>query len=446
MRLLKPLSTLFFLTLAVSVTAGSLYVTVKAASQQEGDAFLALPEPAQESVQAVAVSTTVEDEVLDPSAVLHDRQHSITLDENGGFSGRLSSLTKPDGNLASASGMNVKVVRAGRVVASTSTNDDGSFAVSGLSGGVVALLATGSKGLLIYSVNLTERGLGFAGATPVSVDNSIQLDLNSAVVCSSDVALAKTLLKQGVPTADRRFNVDVSEAEQAYPVGTNESSTALSHHQVQLQADGALVGQVNLLDERTGRHREVLDLTVHFLRDGQHVGQTEAQRDGRFVISGLAPGVYSLLTTGEDGLTAIGIDVVGSQAQLPQDSKYRLASVAQVLELNIAPSNAGNINQGNIGEMLEMNDEPTGSDPFVDDGAIIGGPNGAPMLGGPLGSPVGGGPMGMGGGGTTGGGFGGGGGGLGGGGGFGALLGAAAAGAIGFAVGDDNNDPASRAR
>lgn len=433
---------MFFLALAVSVTAGSLYVT--ASAQQEADEFLPLPAPADAAVPAMPVSSSIADEVLNPAEVLHDRQHHITLDENGGFTGRLSSLLKPDGNLASASNMNVKIIRQGSVAASTMTNDDGSFAVSGLTEGVVALLATGNNGLLLYSVKLVDGGMGFAEATPVSLNNSVQLDLNSAVVCSSDVTLAKQLIMQGLPASDRRFNDVVTDSEAAYPAGTNESSTALNHHQVQLQADGALVGQVNLLDERTGRHREVLDLTLHFLRDGQHVAQTEVQRNGRFAMSGLAPGVYSILTTGEDGILAMGLDIIGSLAQLPNDSKYKLATISQSLELTVSPVNAGNLNQQNFVEYFQQDQQPT--DGVIVDGPITTGPMGPPMMGGPLGSPIGGGPMGMGGGGPAGGFGGGSGGGLGGGGGFGALLGAAAAGAIGFAVGDDNDRPASGTR
>ena len=56
--------------------------------------------------------------------------------------------------------------------------------------------------------------------------------------------------------------------------GNGESGTAVSHHAVQLQADGSLAGHINLLDPNTGAHREVTDLTLHFIRRGELVAST----------------------------------------------------------------------------------------------------------------------------------------------------------------------------
>lgn len=407
------------LSLSVALCMGT---TVMA---QEVEQVETLPAPVQDEELAppIPVSASIDDEVMDPQSVIHNRQHHVMISETGQFTGRLSSLSKPEGNMVAASGMQIRVIKGGMVVATTTTDADGTFTVDGMTEGVVALFADGPTGLLAYSVRLMKPEEGIAMATPVKIGEVVELGLNSAIVSASDVALARQLLAAGLPQSDRRFNEEPSESEGEYPFGTNESSTSLFHHQIQLQPDGALVGQVNLLDSRSGRHREVLDLTLHFLRDGEHVAQTDVQKDGSFSIRGLLPGIYSVLTTGEDGILAMGVDLVGATAQLPADSPYRFVSLAQSLDLSVAPVNAENINQQNSEEFFDSNEDGTEEGAAPGTGPIAGPP------GGPLAAP--------GGGGFTGGG---GGGGIGGGGGLGGLLGAAAAGAAGYAIGQDDDD------
>lgn len=408
MRRLNPFP---ILSLSLVICMGS------AAMAQEVEQVETLPAPVQEeTAPPIPVSASIDDEVMDPQSVIHNRQHHVMISENGEFTGRLSSLSKPEGNMIAASGMQIRIIKGGQVVATTTTDADGTFTVSGMTEGVVALFADSPTGLLAYSVRLMKPEEGIAMATPVKAGEVVELGLNSAVVSASDVALARQLLAAGLPQSDRRFNDEPSESEGEYPFGTNESSTSLFHHQIQLQPDGALVGQVNLLDSRSGRHREVLDLTLHFLRDGEHVAQTDVQKDGSFSIRGLLPGIYSVLTTGEDGILALGVDLVGATAQLPAESPYRFVSLAQSLDLSVAPVNAENINEQNADEFFDDSEEGTeeGTDPGVAPGGPIAG--------------------------TPGGGFSGGGGGVGGGGGLGGLLGALAAGAAGYAIGEDDDD------
>ncbi len=47
---------------------------------------------------------------------------------------------------------------------------------------------------------------------------------------------------------------------------------------------------------------EVLDLTVHFVRNGVRVASSEVANDGSFVTTGLEPGVYSVVAVGQDGV------------------------------------------------------------------------------------------------------------------------------------------------
>ena len=431
MKSRKPLTSVAVFGLAFCVTTMSMYSAVGAAAQDETAVA-----PIEFSAGEVATSPEVaaSPSVIELGSALHNRQHEVTLDGNGGFNGRLSSLSGPNGNLSPAAEMTVKIIQQGNAVTSTTTDAEGGFSVTGLNEGVVGLLAYGKNGLLLHAIRLKNSENTAADATPVESDDSLEIALSSNVVCPADVALAQQLLLDGMPGMNVRSRQAGTNLEKSESELTRENSgTSPFPHQVQVQLrpDGTLTGEVNLL----AGHREIVDLTLHFLRNGEHVGATEVAPTGRFVMAGLTPGVYSIVTTGNDGALAMGIDVVGSLAQRNQNSKYKLASIAQQLELAVAPVSAENFNTSNASQLTDGTLTPTN-------------PNGAgaPVVGGPMaefpGGPVGGLP----GGGVGSGGLGGGGGGVGGGGGLGALLAAGAAGAIGYAIGNDDNTPASPAR
>lgn len=409
-----PKHSFFAAALASSLTTSAMFVTVNSAAAQE-----LVPEveaiPIPNIDQPAAPQATIA-----PNSVLHDRQHHISLDANSGFSGRLVTLNS--GSPAASSGMNVRIIRNGGVVTSAITGDDGTFNVSGVGEGVVTVLGTSPNSLLLFSVRLIDDGNVFAAATPVKLEaESVAIGMHTAVVATADVATVTQLIMGALPSGDHRFNGDIVDADNEFPQGSEsgEKSTSIGHHAVQLQADGSLKGQVNLLDPRNGSHRDVADLTLHFVRNGQHVGATEVQRDGRFQMLGLTAGHYSIATTGRDGILAMGIEVVGSLAQVEKDDEFKLTSIVQSLELAVSPAQPRDFNTQTAPQFISEQQQ------------IVDGGVGAEMpLGNPAGGPLGGPGGGFGGGGS-------GGGGVGGGGGLGALLGAAAGAGIGYAIGDD---------
>ncbi|MEZ6126257.1 MAG: hypothetical protein R3C49_24280 [Planctomycetaceae bacterium] len=413
----NSLPSLIAFSLAVMATVGSMYVTANAAAQQEADSLPGAPTPEITAVSPQPVPVAD----VDPASVLHDRVNQVALSADGGFTGRLSLLSRPDGSPAPAIAMNVRIIQEGVDVASAITNPEGVFSVSGLSEGVAVVYGYSDQGMVLFSVRLVRQGALFADATPVSVPaTEAAVSLTSAVVSGADLPAVRQMVFGNLQPQDRRFSQPVTEADSAYQFGEGEASTSVNSQEVQLRPDGALVGEVNLLDPRTGRYREVRDLMLHFFRDGQHVAATEVKADGSFRIAGLAPGVHSIVTTGSDGTLALGISIVGSLAQQQRDSQYKLTSVAQSLDLAVSPANVLNFNSGNAGQPSGPSAQPGGE-------IVMDAPFGPGMAGGPFGGP----------GGTSGSGSGGGGGGIGGGGGLGALLGAAAAGALGYALGRD---------
>ncbi len=430
MKAFKFLSTTFVLAVATSVTAGSMYITVRAAAQQQDSAVSDVATPVQDAapvdpvVDEISVVPSVHAS-LPPDQIRHDRSNEIILDAEGGFFGRLSSIVPADGAQSAASQYTVKVLQHGGVIGTTTTDSEGRFDFTELEPGVSGILAFNETGLMLFGVRLVapDEATAIAG-----IGEAVELAMESTVVAPADVPLARDLILQALSDGDHRFSGVVSAEDEASHFGSGQPSTSLVSHRIQLEDDGRLLGTVNILDPRTGRNREVLDMTVHFVHDGHVVASVRAENDGTFAVTGLHPGIHSVVGTGHDGVFAIGVDIVGSTHESiakgdAKDGEFIPASIVQLPKLSIAAVGPGIINQSNF--------------PTVTDGPLPPGSEtpccGVPMCGGACG----------GGGGFSGGGGGGAGGG---GGGLGALL-AGAAGAVGgFLLGqddDNNNTPAS---
>ncbi len=435
MKTLRFISTFAMLALATVVTAGSMYVTASAAAQQEqpaefGDALVA-PAPGQDTPAAPQVVPVPDveaaleklDAVLDKTQILRGSQNHIILDENGGFNGRLSSLRNSDGEQIPAADLSVMLAHHGSIVGSTTTDASGRFSFTGLPEGVVAIWAEGENSLVLFSFVLFGKNSAIPENAGLAAAQ-VELDMDSALASGADVMTVKELISPFMSMQDKRFANEVAADDQEFSFGSGDPSTTLRHRRVRLQNDGSLKGEFNILDERTGRHREVLDMTVHFVRNGVRVASSEVSNDGSFIATGLTPGVHSVVAVGQDGVLVCAVDLVGmnyedNQAEGAGAGEFKpVSTVAAFLGFSGSP-----VGPGNLGAFA---------------GASGGGPgqiaaNAVPPVSAP--NAMGGGTSG------GGGGFGGGGGGFGGGGGLGALLAGGIGGAIGYLLGDNNNDP-----
>ena len=242
MKTVRSIVSALLLTTAFGVTIGAMYVTTNAA--QDGVEMAPLPLPLPNVDLVPEVPTEVSD--IAPDDVLHNRIHGIRLDESGSFTGRISTLSRPEGNLVSASGMRVKLIRKGQIQGSTSTDSDGTFTFNGLKDGVSSLFAWGDGKLMLFSIRLLDQNNVADGGemTPVKAGEVVDLAHSSVAVDSVDSATAAQLIFSNLPSDDWRFESDTEEQQQKegdYPYGTGETSTSLNHHAVQLQNNGNLV-------------------------------------------------------------------------------------------------------------------------------------------------------------------------------------------------------------
>ena len=426
------------LALAAAVTAGSMYVTASAAAQQEttesqftspDTADIAGPAGLQAAIEGVNAA-------LDKTQILRNEQSHVILDENGGFTGQVSSLQNSDGQKIPAANLSVRLAQHGAVIGSTTTDTDGRFSFTGLPEGVVAIWAEGENALMLFSVVL------FAKNSAVPENAGLQttpkeLDLDSALSSGADIPTVKELMSPYLNVPVPRFGGGITAGDQEFSYGSGEASTIIQNHRVRLLNDGTLRGEMGLLDERTGRFREVLDLTVHFVRNGVRVTSSEVSSNGGFIASGLTPGVYSVVVVGQDGVMVTSVDIVGTTYEENQVQNAKLGDYTPVsavagsliLAGGFTGSPSGSANAGALAGS-------SSSGGFGVGGGVPG------VVNSPVTNPGGGGGYsGGGGGGFSGGG--GGGGGIGGGGGLGALLAGGLAGAAGYLAGQNNNDNAA---
>lgn len=388
------------LGLAASVTAGSIYVTSSAAVNQDA---LATDEAVQNPVVPVLPERPAP---LAPEKIRHDRSQEIVLDAQGGFAGQLFAMTGVDATKPGAD-LSVRILQDGALVAETTTDATGRFAVTGLKAGVIGIIARGEGGLLLFGARLVDA----TEQKPATLET----DLHSAVISPDDVPLARELMRAGIGSEDLRFGNASSEEDGKFLVGEGDVSTSLLSHRVQIGQDGVLRGSVNVLDPRSGKNREVLDETVYFLRNGVVAASAKVERDGSFEVAGLESGLYSVVGAGKDGSFAMGVELVTFEAAQAELEKGGYAPVAILVNLDFSTSPIGpnNLNSQNFDENVG-DGSGSGSTP----------PPATP----PAGAPAGGGTAG-----------GGGGGGAGGGGGLGALIGAGIGAGLGYLAGDDNN-------
>lgn len=421
MKFTQIFSTIAALSAAASITVGALFVASGTGTTQQ-DAETANGSSVDAEAEAKALAERVARSFRDPltpDQLISDRSHDIVLDAKGGFSGHLTTFAS-DGTPIDASETLVKVVVDGEVAAVVRTNAAGVFSVSGLKPAVAAIYAANKSSFVLTGVRLVSADEQVAAKSGVSLDISM--------TANGDLDSARKIVASQLPPKDVRFSAPLTASDEEFRIGNGESGTTVIGHRVQLQADGSLVGVVHLMDQRTGRIREVLDLSIYFVRNGRVSGQAEVENNGRFVVSGLTPGIYTVAGSGKDGVFAFGVEVAAFDANLAEldaTGEYRTVSLAASLDLNVAPANTGNFNGSNAGNIsdgsIDSSSETTDPEVSETEAGAQGGTGGT-------------------GGGGTGGGGGGGGGALGDG--LGAVIGAAAGGALGYAIGRDDR-PAS---
>ena len=243
------------------------------------------------------------------------RANWVMTDQIGRLPGRVLNFQvsdQPEGQPRNQRGMQVFLIRRGATVVSDFVAGDGSFMFTGVKEGCYTIVGSSAGTFFAFGVNI----IAYDELNPAPQ----QLVIAAA---PSPVRFNAAWAKTFAPLVRMR-NFGVYEEQQGpedpakwYGIeGITDqmpqaaAATSIYNHRVAPLADGRVVGRVHQIDSLDGRPVDVGSTRLLLVQGTEIVTHTTADNFGVFEFIDVAPGSYSLLAASDDGLAALGIEVV----------------------------------------------------------------------------------------------------------------------------------------
>lgn len=223
---------------------------------------------------------------------LHQREW-VRLDAEGLIRGTLLTLSA-DGAESGRIGANVVISQDGNILLETKSDLGGEFVLSGLKPGTYALQVTGDVTRAAYALHILPND---------SAHLSSDLKVFASIIAKDR---ANELVSANLAPAWDAGQDVYYRAHETDPIADQREFN--DSHQVVLR-DGNLVGRVS----RPGWTFAEQDLTgtvAQIVREGNVVASAPVNREGFFMVPDLAPGVYDLFVSGDDGFAVLAFEAV----------------------------------------------------------------------------------------------------------------------------------------
>jgi len=99
---------------------------------------------------------------------------------------------------------------------------------------------------------------------------------------------------------------------------------SLRAHWITPDAEGNIDGRISSLDSETAEASPIGFLTVTLMEKGQQISKAKTDKEGRFVLEAVEPGIYTLLAYGKSGFLAYGVNVLPRLEELDLDDEVNL--------------------------------------------------------------------------------------------------------------------------
>jgi hypothetical protein len=226
------------------------------------------------------------------SALNHLFSHQwVQTNGTGSLKGSVVTLAGQD--TLSVSGMRVTLSQRGRVVATTTSNQNGDFLLPNVAPGCYSIIAEADNSFATFGLAVLSKESG--AHLPDWVELRVIRPKGEAIRRILGVDLSPT---QASGTWDGYIRDPLTKTR-----------TYAKSHRILSTEDGRVKGRLSVMG-MTQSNIDMSQMKAMLLKDGNERSRVEVARDGSFQFNGVEPGCYGLLAVGNRGVAAVAFCVI----------------------------------------------------------------------------------------------------------------------------------------
>ena len=237
------------------------------------------------------------------------RGFRVRLDADGRLTAQFSNRSADSGEIETIDNVRVKLIRDGRIVARVRQANNGIVHLEDVQPGTYSLIAQSPTGYVSAGVQVLPA---------VKMSELIEADAETRRRLDTSGIHVMLVPKGDYEVVSQFFNGSNKVTAKVAAIDSDAFGdviqSPLRRPTLSLQEDGEAVGQVFGLDPKTGENSAVGGARVALIRGGSVVAATFADAEGRYRLTGLTEGVYTMATASDRGFSAFGVEAKVAEA------------------------------------------------------------------------------------------------------------------------------------
>lgn len=270
------------------------------------------------------------------------RTYWVSTDSEGNLSGRISAIDAERAGVFPLAKLEVVLLRNGMVQRKTeATDEQGQFTLLDVEPGPYSLVAAGPNGFMAYSINVLRQlapldtnpdqtsrlplqpaapqFVSFSKSVPAIVLGQEKFQVDAAAIPPTFLEVERII--SGYLPSDVELSLNsLGQSNDGKPMELLKSTSGFKFP---LNQDGSFTGRV-LPPAGDEEQIELSDMNVFLLQDDIEMHRVDVDKDGKFRIEAVDPGVYAVVAAGKEGFAALSFEFVSADDALGANSEQQV--------------------------------------------------------------------------------------------------------------------------